>query len=415
MKNKFGRLSAVIILALLGLCRTAAAEEDVGKVVAVRGKGTIERGSSRLNASVKGGILVNDVVRTAADSRAKLLFIDDSVLTLSDNSRLVIKEFIQNKGDRGKSIFNLLDGKMRSVVGKTRFEVQTPTAVAAARGTVIFFDVSRTNNVTSSKIICLEGHVQIRSTSPAVQGAVTLSPGRMVVVSTGQTALPKPVAAPPAELQKARAATSSAGLSEEKGQGDKSQQGEQGQGQGDKGSQSDKDQGDKGQKSGTGQGQGEQGSQQSAQGQGEQGSQGGPAQSAQQGGTSAADNPGAAGSTGGSESSPASSTTASSTASPAASPIESAAASTAASTATSPTTSPTTSPAPSQTLAMAVASSPAPAPSLPPIAAAALPPPPPPPPPAPPIIIAPPPPPPPPPPSPTRVNIRVNIPPIPAP
>ena len=39
----------------------------------------------------------------------------------------------------GHRYFNLLEGKMRSVVGKTKLQIHTPTAVAAARGTVIFF------------------------------------------------------------------------------------------------------------------------------------------------------------------------------------------------------------------------------------------------------------------------------------
>ena len=70
-------------------------------------------------------------------SRTKMRFIDDSILTLGENSRVSIKEYIYSKDKGGKSIFNLLDGKMRSVVGKTRFEIHTPTAVAAARGTII--------------------------------------------------------------------------------------------------------------------------------------------------------------------------------------------------------------------------------------------------------------------------------------
>ena len=92
--------------------------------------------------AVNSGIQPNDTVRTAAGSRVKMKFVDDSVLTLVDNSKLVIKEFLYSKEKGGKSIFNLLDGKMHSIVGKTKFEVQTPTAIAAARGTVIFFQVS---------------------------------------------------------------------------------------------------------------------------------------------------------------------------------------------------------------------------------------------------------------------------------
>ena len=206
----------------MGLCGVASADQEVGKVVAVRGKASIERGKAKLDAKVRDGIQASDIIKTAANSRAKLLFIDDSVLTLSDNSTLAVTEFIKGKaGERGTSVFNLLDGKMRSVVGRTKFEVKTPSAVAAARGTVIFFDVSLLRNVPVSKIICLEGTVQVRSTSPTIPGSVLLTPGRMVTFTSGGTSLPRSVPAPPAELRKARSETSAANLPEDKSKSDK--------------------------------------------------------------------------------------------------------------------------------------------------------------------------------------------------
>src|SRR6185369_16928640 len=115
------RAAASLVLATLVVTNVSAEEQNVGKVVQLRGTATIERGKSQLPAQVKGGVLASDVITTASASRAKLLFIDDSVLTMSDNSKLVVKEFIYSKGKEGKSVYNLLDGKMRSVVGKTRF------------------------------------------------------------------------------------------------------------------------------------------------------------------------------------------------------------------------------------------------------------------------------------------------------
>lgn len=198
-------LVALTIILLTGAVALAG-DQTAGRFVQLRGTATIERGKSHIPAQVKGEIFSSDIITTASNSRAKLLFIDDSVLTLSDSSRLVVKEFIHSKGEQGRSVFNLLDGKMRSVVGKTKFEVQTPTAVAAARGTVIYFDVGSRNNQSYSKIICLEGNVQIRNIATTVSGQVTLTPGTMVVVKANEPP-PPPAPAPPAELEKARKAT----------------------------------------------------------------------------------------------------------------------------------------------------------------------------------------------------------------
>src|SRR5919109_148109 len=101
------RLIRAIVLFISILAAAAAAEaaakEDVGTVVALRGKAQIERGESRLEAKLKSGILLRDAVATGEASRAKLLFIDDSVLTLAEKSRMAIKEFVHSREDRGKA------------------------------------------------------------------------------------------------------------------------------------------------------------------------------------------------------------------------------------------------------------------------------------------------------------------------
>lgn len=223
------RSAVPLLLAILAVSNAYGDEQFVGKFVQLRGTATIERGKSQLPAQVKGGVLSSDVITTSNSSRAKLLFIDDSVLTMSDNSKLVVKEFIYSKGKEGKSVYNLLEGKMRSVVGKTRFEVHTPTAVAAARGTVIYFDVGTANNQKYSRIICLEGSVQIRNVVSTIAGQVTLTPGTMVIVRANEPP-PPPVPAPRAELDNARKATQGGGNSSDNSQDGAKQGGSSGDG-----------------------------------------------------------------------------------------------------------------------------------------------------------------------------------------
>jgi hypothetical protein len=200
------------ILSVLVLTVTAAFAEPVASVVVVRGKATVERGAKKLDALPKLGIELQDTVATAEGGRIKLLFIDDSVLTLAEKSRMNVDTFIHSRSDRGKSLFNLLDGKMRAVVGKTKFEVKTPTVVAAARGTVILFDVGILNGQPFTRITCLEGIVDVRSLTAAEGTAPTmLSPGQSIVVIAGQP-IPTPTLLTPAELEKLKRDTNSTGV-----------------------------------------------------------------------------------------------------------------------------------------------------------------------------------------------------------
>ncbi len=188
-----------------------AAAEPVASVVAVRGKALVERGGKKLEAQPKLAIELQDMVETSAGGRVKILFIDDSVLTLAEKSRMSVDTFVHSRSDRGKSLFNLLDGKMRAVVGKTKFEVKTPTVVAAARGTVILFDVGSQNGQPFTRITCLEGIVDVRSLTDAPgTPPVLLSPGQTIVVTSGQ-AMPAPTPLSPGEIDKLKRDTSTSG------------------------------------------------------------------------------------------------------------------------------------------------------------------------------------------------------------
>ena len=196
---------AVMVLVMLSLAGTTFAAEDVGAVVGLRGGALIERETKIIEAKLKDGIQLKDSVETKERARAKMLFIDDSVLTMDEKSKMVIKEFLYSKDKGGRSIFNLIDGKMRSVVGKTEFEVQTPTVVAAARGTVFDCETGEMSGKSFTTCTSYEGIVEIRSTDPRISGKVSLRPGMTITVISGQ-ALPAPTLVPAAPTSAAGAA-----------------------------------------------------------------------------------------------------------------------------------------------------------------------------------------------------------------
>lgn len=207
MKSLIAAVCGGLVFAVAG----TVFAEPVAAVVAVRGKATVERGGKRLDAQPKLGIELQDLVATSEGGRVKLLFIDDSVLTLAEKSRMSVDTFIHSRSDRGKSLFNLLDGKMRTVVGKTRFEVKTPTVVAAARGTVILFDVGSQNGQQFTRVSCLEGIVEVRSlTSPPGTSQVMLSPGQSILVISGQP-MPTPTQLTPDDIEDLKRDTSTSG------------------------------------------------------------------------------------------------------------------------------------------------------------------------------------------------------------
>lgn len=206
--KKLSFFSIVLCMSLLfsTLCHGA----DLGSVVAVRGAASLERSGKSLDAKPRLAVELKDTATTKAASRLKLLFIDDSVLTLGENSRMAIDTFVHNRSDRGKSLFNLLDGKLRAVVGKTAFEVTTPTVVAAARGTVILFEAGLMEGKAYSRITSLEGLVDVRPLAALEAPPILLSPGMSILVRAGETA-PAPEKLAPATLRQMAESTSTTG------------------------------------------------------------------------------------------------------------------------------------------------------------------------------------------------------------
>lgn len=200
----FGTLICIVLMASLVMSSNKA-----GEIRALKGKASIIRSDKAANASVKDTLLLLDTVETEKDSKAKILFIDDSLLTLGEKSRLLVKEYLLGDDKkRGQSVFNLIDGKVRAIVGRNKLEIHTPTAVAAARGTIFVSWVNRQGSLSScmaalrgvqpgsSCLAVIKGAVDSNNNDTSVKGSETVSGGNMNCVDKGMPPA-KPVPIPP--------------------------------------------------------------------------------------------------------------------------------------------------------------------------------------------------------------------------
>ncbi len=191
---------AGLILMLLMFIPAIVSAEEAGLIVAIKGKVIVLRDAKTINAVLKDKIFLKDTVETMEASRTKMLFRDDCILTLAENSRVNIKEYLYSEDKKGKSIFNLIDGKLRSLVGNSEFEVHTPTMIIAARGTYFIVWVGIEEGVLVSGVVVIEGVVEVRNINPAIVGAVRVEKGNTTKVFENR--LPTPSAPTPPALLK---------------------------------------------------------------------------------------------------------------------------------------------------------------------------------------------------------------------
>ncbi len=179
---------AMLTQSLFVVQRIAVTEEVAGDVVVQRsGKGEFQ------HVTKKTLIKNNDVLRAGDDGMAEFKWLDGTRLKMTPNTQLTIKKMTSNtlkKGDRSE--FKLTSGKvfvriMKSLTPTSKFEIETPTAVAAVRGTI--FSVSVEGGKT--QVAVYKGSVKVSSGDDS-KAQKTIVPGEVALSEKSGTVETKP-------------------------------------------------------------------------------------------------------------------------------------------------------------------------------------------------------------------------------
>lgn len=157
---KIQRLAVI----LCGLFPFSAWAAPVGEVVGLKGEAVaLVEGQSR-SLAVGAKIEPGTEIRTAAQGRVKLKFVDGSVIILSDGSRLKVDSFVTGDGGkRQEAKFSLDIGLISQAVAPAdggSWSVRTPTVVTAVRGTEYIIEVKPD---TATDVSIQSGEVSVNS------------------------------------------------------------------------------------------------------------------------------------------------------------------------------------------------------------------------------------------------------------
>ena len=187
------RLASIGLAAcsLLG-AQGAARAQKVGATTVVRNDVSRLKGGQKDALAVGAAVFRDEAVQTGTDSLAKIVFLDQTNLSVGPNARVMLNQYVYS-GNRsaGKVTLNLLKGTYRFVTGdldKKAYEIDTPVATIGVRGTT--FDVSTTG--ARSVVTLLSGEVRVCTRHASPQACVTLdqSGQAAVVTASGATIAP---------------------------------------------------------------------------------------------------------------------------------------------------------------------------------------------------------------------------------
>ena len=158
-----------------------AVEAQVGEITELRGIGEVVRQDTTdsLTAELELGISSYDDVRTG-NGRLAISFLDDSILRLTEHSKIVIDDFVFDPDpSKSRLALNMASGTARFLTGalgrinKENISIRTPTASIAIRGT----DFTTTVDEIGRSLIIL-----LPNKDGSASGEITVETAASVVV-----------------------------------------------------------------------------------------------------------------------------------------------------------------------------------------------------------------------------------------
>jgi ferric-dicitrate binding protein FerR (iron transport regulator) len=187
-------LCFVLMLGLLSLLSSGASQAQdggsIGQVTGLEGKVTVlPQGKFAPELlTLRRPVFREDIIETDRAAKVRITLTDATVISLGELSRLELKEFSQETRQQTRAgRFAMTLGVFRAILKEmmppSTFEVTTPTAIAAIRGTELMGEVSP----NSTAIVVLDGSVGVSNIRPNVPEQVVLSPGMGTTVTSGQS------------------------------------------------------------------------------------------------------------------------------------------------------------------------------------------------------------------------------------
>ncbi|MBK8158232.1 MAG: FecR domain-containing protein [Rhodospirillaceae bacterium] len=163
------------VLALL-VSTSLAWADPVAQVVKLSGNVEVTRGAASAPLVLGAALEPGDRLKTDASSRVRVQLIDGSIINLGSESELSIENVVSAGPGTDRQVgLDLWLGALRAfaapATSKSRFEIRTPRAITAVRGT----EWGILANAVQSDVLVLSGRVGVRKNEVSGVSATTLT------------------------------------------------------------------------------------------------------------------------------------------------------------------------------------------------------------------------------------------------
>ena len=160
-------------------------------------KGTIETDNRIIKVSDQ--IFQQEIIETNSVSTTQIVFLDETVLTIGPESRLILDELVFDRNaTKGKVVMTAMRGLFTFVSGSLpseSYRILTPTSTIRIRGTKFDLFVARNG---ASTVILRSGAIDVKNLQGVVRRVTTVGLATSVVTKRTE---PTPPAPPTSELE----------------------------------------------------------------------------------------------------------------------------------------------------------------------------------------------------------------------
>ncbi len=188
--TKWGRISALVAAAIIGITAPVVAADsqvtvkiagESAAVTLLTGRSWVQKEGTAAEASLSVGdrVLAGDRVRTGKGSRLEIELPDGSFLRFDAETSFTVLAADYRKKEKRRDIqVRMILGKAwarvsRLLLGRGRFTIETPTAVAGVRGTVYRLNLNRDR---SALVKVYDGNVEVRRKTQEAQETGAAAP-----------------------------------------------------------------------------------------------------------------------------------------------------------------------------------------------------------------------------------------------
>src|SRR5574344_2961572 len=141
---------------------------NIGTITLLEGEAFVKRGEETLRLNISDQISNNDFIETKTNSKVKITFIDNTIITIGKESSLKIEDYFfdSNNKNSAKTELNVSKGAFHAITGQIgkvnpeKFKLKTKNATIGIRGTEFYGDENR--------IVCTQGRIIILSNGVSV-------------------------------------------------------------------------------------------------------------------------------------------------------------------------------------------------------------------------------------------------------